>query len=95
MVISGHYIYNNLSISQNPNITEPLSNMISKIKPARVLEIGTFQGGLTLMIRDILDQYGLYQTDLTTYDIHDPVYLKNSISTENKNITIKLETLFC
>jgi cephalosporin hydroxylase len=89
MTISGHFIYNNLSISQHQNVIEPFSNMISKIKPERVLEIGTSQGGLTLMIRDILDQYGLYQTDLTTYDIYDPVYLKNSISTENKNITIK------
>jgi hypothetical protein len=95
MTISGHFIYNNLAISQHQNIIEPFSNMISKIKPERVLEIGTSQGGLTLMIRDILDQYGLYQTDLTTYDVYDPVYLKNSISTENKNITIKVETLFC
>lgn len=95
MSVSGHFVYNNLSISQHQNIGNIFANMISNNKPSRVIEIGTSQGGLTLMIRDILDQYGLQKTDLITYDIYDPIYLKYFIVENNKNITTKVETLFC
>jgi hypothetical protein len=95
MSISGHFIYNNLAISQNPQIFNPLNELIVKVKPSRILEIGTSQGGLTSMIRDILDNNNLTFSNLTTYDIYEPVFLQNHINSTNQEITIKVETLFC
>lgn len=95
MSVSGHFVYKNLAISQHPGIQETFTKMFLSVKPSRILEMGTSQGGLTLMIRDILDENNLKNTDLITYDIYDPVYLKYIINENNKLISTKIETVFC
>jgi len=87
-----HLVYSNLSVEQNPNIVYPFSNLISTIRPNRVIEIGTFAGGLTLIIRDILDGNGLYESEITTYDVNDATYLKEQIG--SKKIIAKTKNLF-
>jgi len=93
MSISGHFIYKNLAISQHPNVSYIFEKLILDTKPSRILEIGTSHGGLTLMIRDILDYNALVNTHITTYDIYEQSFLKPLVI--NRNVNVKTETIFC
>lgn len=93
MSISGHFIYKDLIISQHPGIYEAFNNLLITIKPSRILEIGTFNGGLTLMLSDILDINKIL-CNILTYDINDVPKLKEIFYNKN-NINIKTENIFC
>ncbi len=93
MSISGYFIYKNLMAMQHPSVEEKFTKLIVSLKPSKVLEIGTSAGGLTLMIRDILDNNGLESTKLLSYDINDPVYLRHYVDS-GSNIEIKVENVF-
>jgi len=58
-----------------------------------VLEIGTSHGGLTLMMRDVLDEIGLDNSHITTYDIYEQSFLKPLL--ESRNVDVKTESMFC
>jgi len=88
--MEGHFIYKNLIISQHPNIKKYFEKLIDENKPKQILEIGTADGGLTLMIRDILDEMGMSNTTLRTYDILNPINLKS----QNREIEIFHQNLF-
>jgi hypothetical protein len=51
--------------------------LIKQIKPKRILEIGTADGGLTLMLKDLLNDNGLNNSIIRTYDILEQTNLKN------------------
>ena len=87
-----HASYKGISIEQNPNIIDVFNQLISEIKPSRILEIGTFAGGLTLIMRDLLDLNNLSESDVITYDVNTPNFLINQIS--NIKITVKVVNLF-
>jgi hypothetical protein len=87
-----HLSYKGLSVEQNANIIYPFNELINKIKPSRVLEIGTFHGGLTLIIRDILDENKFNNSDLLTYDINHPEYVINELF--KYNVILKTVNLF-
>lgn len=87
-----HASYKGISIEQNPNIIDAFNTLIEKNKPERILEIGTFHGGLTLIMRDLLDLNNLTESDVLTYDIHTPHYLVNQI--DGIKITSKTKNLF-
>jgi len=93
MEVKGHYTYKNLTISQHTSTRESFEKLINKIKPNQVLEIGTAFGGLTLLIRDLLDSNGLDKTILITYDVNDPVYLRENVK-KGSNIEIRVKNLF-
>ena len=93
MSISGYFIYKNLMAMQHQLVEEKFTKLIVNLKPSKVLEIGTSAGGLTLMIRDILDNNGLESTKLLSYDINDPVYLRHYVDS-GSNIDIKVENVF-
>jgi len=78
-----HLSYRGLATEQNPNIIYPFDKLISEIKPLRIIEIGTFAGGLTLILRTILDNNNLEDSHIITYDVHSPTYLLPII----KNVT--------
>ena len=75
MSIDGFFVYKGLVASQHKQVGIPFENLINAVKPKRILEIGTFHGGLTLLLRDILDKNGLGDCILRTYDINDAKYL--------------------
>lgn len=88
-----HLSYRGLGTEQNPNIIYPFDKLIADTRPARIVEIGTFAGGLTLILRTILDNNNLENTNITTYDVHTPTYLLPII--ENiSNITSITKNLF-
>jgi hypothetical protein len=82
-----------LAISQNPNVICFLRSLFAEVKPKRVLEIGTSHGGLTLMMRDLLDEMGLDDSRIMTYDIYEQVFLKPLV--EGRNVDVKTESMFC
>ena len=53
---------------QSVNAIEPFRLLLSQERPSQVLEIGTARAGLTLIIRDLLDETGLNETPIHTYD---------------------------
>jgi hypothetical protein len=69
MSIPGYFLYKNITILQNENIFDPFTKLIKTYKPQRILEIGTASGGLSLLLRDLLNVNGCKDTTLRTYDI--------------------------
>ena len=93
MDIAGFFVYRNLTTMQHTSIEEKFLKLITTLKPTKVLEIGTSSGGLTLMLRDILDNNGLESTRLVSYDVNDPKYLRHYLD-EGTNIELKIENVF-
>ena len=87
-----HVSYDGLSIEQNPHIIDVFDNLISTFKPKRVIEIGTFCGGLTLILRDLLDMNGMTEVNLKTYDVSLPDYVFQKLN--KKNISVNIKNLF-
>lgn len=75
-MVDGGFAYGYLFMSQNRNTPQVFSELLDIIRPYRILEIGTFHGGLTLMLRDSLDNLGLSGSPIRTYDIHEQEFLK-------------------
>jgi hypothetical protein len=88
--MNGHFIYENLIISQHPNVDNVFNELIKNYKPNRILEIGTADGGLTLMLRNILDNNNLESNVIRTYDLNEQKNLK----LKNKNIEIITKNIF-
>lgn len=78
---------------QHTSVYEQFNILIKNIRPLKILEIGTSQGGLTLMLRDILNDNGLTDSVLRTYDIHEPKYLIDHIKNGSK-IDLRVESIF-
>ena len=87
-----HASYKGLSIEQNPNIIDVFNTLISNYKPSRILEIGTFHGGLTFIMRDLLDANELHNSDVLTYDVNSPIFMLHALG--DKKITSKTKNLF-
>lgn len=75
-MISGHFIYKNFIVSQHPDVASKFKKLLIDLKPNRILEIGTADGGLTIILRDLLDDIGLSKTKIRTYDILEQKKLK-------------------
>jgi len=88
-----HMFYDGLSICQHYNVIEKFYELFDKIKPSRVIEIGAAGGGLTLLLRDILDSLHLKNVPVVTYDIiESPIH--NRIKINNLNIDFYKENIF-
>lgn len=75
-MVNGGFPYGYLFMSQHENTPQVFLELLEIIRPYRILEIGTFHGGLTLMLRDTLDNLGLSGSVIRTYDINDQEFLK-------------------
>ena len=60
--------YRDVSIHQNEHVGSVFRALFRTFKPVRVLEIGTAAGGLTLLLRDLLNEAGCQATDFWTVD---------------------------
>jgi len=75
-MVEGGFPYGYLFMSQHRDAPKVFREFLQLVHPARILEIGTFHGGLTLLLRDILDEIGLVDNIIRTYDIHEQEFLK-------------------
>jgi len=85
--------YDGLSICQHYKIVELFLDLFDKIQPNRVIEIGTAAGGLTLLLRDVLDLLKLESVPIITYDVIDSP-LSKKIKDGNLNINFFQKNLF-
>jgi hypothetical protein len=90
--VEGGFAYGYLFMSQHRNTPQVFKQLLAEIEPARILEIGTFHGGLTLMLRDIMDELNLHNNIIRTYDINDQEFLKPLVV--NKAVDVRTENLF-
>jgi len=88
--VRGWFPYKGVTCMQARGIDEKLKVLFQNKKPVRILEIGTASGGLTLLIRDVLDECGLEDCDVRSYDVIDTShnYLLND------RIDFRMESLF-
>lgn len=91
-MINGGFAYKYLFMSQHPNVENIFKDLLLNIQPKRILEIGTFHGGLTLCLRDILDNISMKDITIKTYDINDQAFLRPLAI--NRNIDIITKNLF-
>lgn len=75
-MVEGGFAYGYLFISQHRDSPKVFRELLELVRPASILEIGTFHGGLTLLLRDILDEIGLANSIIRTYDIDEQEFLK-------------------
>jgi FkbM family methyltransferase len=61
--------YKNFTAQQQKNVLDVFKTFLSEIKPARILEIGTAGGGLTLFLRDTLNDIGLTNSQIKSFDV--------------------------
>lgn len=93
-MVNGGFVYKHLFMSQNPYAQEAFKTLLSELRPTKILEIGTFHGGLTLALRDILTEVGLDNTSLITYDTEDQKFLKPIVESNKLNIDVVTKNLF-
>lgn len=91
--IKGQFEYKKLYVLQNKNVFETFKNMFLIKKPKRIIEIGTQYGGFTLMLKDILLDAGFNDFLIRTYDVKEPVFLKQHPELDSR-IEIKVEDIF-
>jgi len=66
----GWFPYRGMATMQHPDAPLVFNNLIERIRPSTVIEIGTAQAGLTLIVRDLLNHHGLQNTPLISYDVY-------------------------
>ena len=93
MNITGFFNYRNLTTMQHTLIKEKFLKLLTELKPVKIIEIGTSSGGLTLLLRDILDGNGLEKTRLISYDVNEPSHLRHYVNKGSK-IELKIENIF-
>jgi cephalosporin hydroxylase len=91
-MVEGGFAYGYLFMSQHRDTPRILKEFLSIVRPSRILEIGTFHGGLTLCLRDILDELELKNSPILTYDINNQEFLKPLVT--NRNIDVQTKNLF-
>lgn len=92
--MNGGYIYSHLFMSQNTNAEKVFEEILKTLKPKRILEIGTFHGGLTLALRDITNNIGLEDTLLRTYDPAEQKFLKPIVQQKGLKIDVRTKNVF-
>jgi cephalosporin hydroxylase len=66
--ITGACSYKNFLAQQHEGVFDVFRKFLSEIKPKRILEIGTAAGGFTLFLRDTLDELGLHDSKIKTFE---------------------------
>ena len=92
-MIEGSFVYKHLAVSQNQNAVGFFDELFASLRPTKVLEIGTFHGGLSLIIMDLLERNNLQNTILRTYDTEIQKFLIPKAK-DIKNLEIMTKNLF-
>lgn len=81
----------NLTSQQNENMFDAFKKLLNEYKPKRVLEIGTAGGGTIQFIRDYLDEIGLTDTTIKSFEVKEHKWYKDMRVT---GIEIIIENIF-
>lgn len=77
--VTGWFSYEGIATQQHDDVEQVFEQLFTQTKPVRILEIGTAFGGLTLLLRNLLDRISLGETDIRTYDVELKNYLSEHI----------------
>lgn len=89
-----HVSYRGVSIEQRPEVVYKFESLLLEYRPNQIIEIGTFAGGLTLILKDIIDNNQL-NTEIHTYDVVQASILIDQIKLRNlSNIRVYTTNLF-
>ena len=91
-VITGACFYNGIITMQHRKAFEVFELFLSKVRPARIIEIGTSHGGLTLFLRHTLNSLGLNDSLIRTFDINQ--FTSNEILRKEKNLELIHDNIF-
>lgn len=86
MGVTGHTSYEGLTVQQHKDVFKVFEQFLKDIKPARILEIGTAGGGLTLFLR-----HQLPNTPIVTFEVFDRDYYQ---TLKDNNIEVRIENIF-
>jgi cephalosporin hydroxylase len=89
--ITGAVVYKNLVAQQHEDAFNVFKTFLNEIRPSQILEIGTAGGGFTLFLRDYLNEIGLSESKIRSYDINHIEYYNSII---NQNVDIRIENIF-
>lgn len=90
-MVKGHLNYKGYTAQQHPDFYQVMKEFLIETKPSRILEIGTAGGGFILAIRDILDEIGLENVNIKTFDVYERNWYDDL---RMKNIEINVENIF-
>ena len=82
--------YDGHTCQQNHHCFEAFFNLLSEVRPARILEIGTALGGLTIYLKEMCEKLGL-STEIRTYDVDEREWYDDIRS---RGIDLRLENIF-
>lgn len=90
-MVRGHSEYKGFTAQQVDYFYPTLRKFLEEVRPARVLEIGTAGGGFILAVREILNEIGLHDSPVKTFDVIESPYYEKLRSF---NIEINIENIF-
>jgi len=90
--ITGCTSYKGITAMQHDAAFSTFESLLKTIRPSRVLEIGTAAGGLCLFIRQVLNDIGLENTPIKTFDIYD--CSTHRVLEQQNNTEVIYENLF-
>ena len=89
--MTGATSYKGYTAQQHENVFGVFKAFLNEINPKRILEIGTAGGGFTLFLRDALDELGLRDTKIKSFDVHECSWYSKI---RECNIEIIIENIF-
>lgn len=90
-MVKGHTSYKGYTAQQHDNFYPVIKKFLEEVRPARILEIGTAGGGFILAVREILNEIGLENVPIKTFDVVESHYYNEL---RKYNIEINIENLF-
>ena len=69
--ITGCCAFQGITAMQHEGAFDVFKQLLSDVRPSRILEIGTASGGLCLYLRQTLNDLGMSDVPIKTFDIHD------------------------
>jgi FkbM family methyltransferase len=83
--------YKGFLAQQQRNALDVFKKFLIKVRPSRILEIGTAGGGLTMFLRDTLNEIGLSDSKIKSFEVLDCSWYDKIRS---NNIEINLVNIF-
>jgi hypothetical protein len=90
-MVRGHTGYKGYTAQQVDDFYPTIKKFLEEVRPARILEIGTAGGGFILAVRDILNEIGLSNVPVRTFDVIESPYYEKL---RTHNIEINIENIF-
>jgi cephalosporin hydroxylase len=91
--LKGWFLYEGIMTQQHENISPIFKELFNTTNPKQILEIGTAFGGLTLLLRNLLNSMSMENTKFISYDVTEKHSLFEYMETNN-NLEVRIENIF-